>query len=285
MEETTRGTFEAPGAPTAALFITQTPQMDVLLDNNVVVHDVLGSRDAAHILKTGKALQFAMAIPNIIVPETINFLKRGINLEAGAGTIEKLFSMVIREKLGATQYYLRMKGLMIYGGTISLAGAGPWTSQLIMGGIVSAYSTVAPTNWTFTTPPTTAPLLSKDAGANHVTIRDVVGALDYNPSVRALSVSFNNFPFPIWATGSDTWADQLPTRRGAQVVYVSNQTTIDLFTLHDQDKEVNSTIVMKAAGSTITLTGGKIARYHKPYSTDAILSEQYLHVAKSIALA
>jgi len=281
MEETTRGTFEAPGAPTNAIFVAQTPELDWTYDLNLAVNKVTGSRDPAHVLATMPDLRFSMMIPNMVSPETINFLKRGFNLEAGAGTIERLFSGCLRTKLGATQYYLKMKGLIIGAGAIQLLGQGPWTvPALWMMGKLHGWDTSAPTNWTFVTPPTTVPLMSKDAGANHVTIRDLETSTDYTPSVRGLSIGFNNSLFPIPQTGVSEYADIIPTERAIQVRYVLNMKDLSIFNILKLMHEAKSTIVIKSATHTVTVDGGKLSPARIPVVTDTPITEAYVHVGK-----
>jgi len=287
MEETTRGTFQAPGVSTSATFVAQTPQIGYARDLNVAVNKVTGARDPAHVLATMPEVRFNLNIPNIVDPETINFLKRGINLEAGAGTIERLFSGVLRMKLGGTQYYLKLRSMIIGAGTIQLMGQGPWTAQVWMAGCLQGFDTTAPTNWAFVTPPTTTPLLSKDAGANHVTIRDVDTATDYNPSVRGLAIAWNNALFPIPQTGgtSNNYADIIPTDRMIRIRYVLNMKDNSIHEIHRLEHEVNSTIVIKSGTRTFTATGGKLSMANISIATDTPIGDGYQHDAKSGSLA
>jgi len=223
-----------------------------------------------------------MSIPGLYNPETMNFLKRGICLEAGAGTIEKLFSGCLRIKYGGTQYYLKLKAMMIGAGSVSLQGAGPWTATVWMIGKLNALDVSAPTNWTFVSPSTNATLMSKDSGSNHVTIRDVDASQDYTPNVRGLSFGFNNFVFPIPQTGSVDWADVIPTRRGINVRYVLNSKDTNIIGIHNLRHIVNSTIVVKpSAGWSLTATGGKMSPIRLPFTMDTPLVEAHTHVALS----
>jgi len=288
MEEATRNTFQVPGAPTAATFVAQTPQVAFRDDLGLALNYVTGTVDAAHVLDTLETPIVTMDIPNLLPTEGINFLKRSINLEGGVGTIEKLFSACIRQTLGTgNMHYLKLKGLMIGGGILGLAGAGNWWARnLQMLGLFDSFGEIAPTNWTFITPPTTKPLMSNDAGANHVTVRDVDAGVNYTPSIQALAVAWNRNPYPIIETGLNAWADQVPLERGVQVRYVLNRKDHALFDVLRLRHEVNSTIVIKASPPiTLTVTGGKLSPVTWSSDLGKPLEEGLVHVGKSIALA
>ena len=288
MEEDTRNTFQAPGAPTAATFVAQTPQISLRDDLNLALNYVTGTVDTAHVLDTLETPIITVDIPNLLPTEGIAFLKRGINLEAGAGTIERLFSACIRQTLGTgNMHYLKLKGMMIGAGVIGLAGAGNWWARnLQMLGLFDSFEEVAPTNWTFTTPPTTKPLMSNDAGASHITVRDVDAGVDYTPSVLGVSVAWNRNPYPIMETGLNTWADQIPLERGVQVNYILNRKDHTLFDVLRLRHEVNSTIIIRASPAiTLTVTGGKLSPITWSGELRRPLQEGLTNVGKSIALA
>ena len=284
MAETTRGTFKDPGAPTAATFICQSPELGFTEDWGLTGNAVTGSRDLAHVISTMQDARFSMLIPNVISPETMTFLKRGINLADG---IQATMSGCLRYSLGATAYYLALKHMLIGAGTISLIGGGAWAASVLMVAKVHSNTTSSPTNWTFPSPPSTFPLMSSDAGANHVTIKDVDTGVEYNPSVLGLTFAFNNGLFPIPATGTDTWADIIPTGRGASVRYIVSTeatTTPSLFTLANSHHECNSTIVIKTATHTLTITGGKVSPLTLPFTQDSPGRMAFMHIGKTVAL-
>lgn len=292
-EETTggRGVFEVPATAANSVFVTDSVEIGYDSDLGLAIDRVCGSRDPSAVSATLEAIRFSLAFPCVYPNDTIAFLKRGFNLEAGTGTIEWSFSLCLPMKLGTTQYYLKMKNCVIGAGTLGLMGSGPWTASCWIMGNIHAFDTVAPVNWTLQSAPTygtwagTA-ITGRATGANPVIIRDVAAAVNYTPSVRGVTIAFNNGLFPIPEAGLSAYADYIPLSRSLAVALSLNFKDDNVFALHRSAKEVNTYITILTSGShSFVGSGGKISPLQIPTTQSTPLVMAISHAIQAGVLA
>lgn len=260
MAEGTRGTFSTG---TTAVFIGQSPQLSFSSSIGAYQNYVAGSRDPSEALASIQTLGLNLSF-GTIVNATLGFMKRGINLADG---IETSMSMCLRETVGATARYLKLKNCLIGGGAFGAVGSGPVQGTVALVGNLEAYDGTAPTNWSFADP-TTGAYTGASGGANNVTVRDVHAAQDYTPSVRSWVVAFNNGIFPIPTCDSTAFADFIPTKRAVNVSLSINKKNLDMFGIHNSRHDTNVTIVISTPSVTFTGTGGLLDPANLTFSSD-----------------
>jgi len=190
-QETTRGTFFAPGTSHLALWIGA--QASVRFIERFTRQPIYVS-DAGHlytILTAAKRymLQLFLAPQST---ESIEFLKFAFNSSGDTGSALTSLSLCLPCKIPVagtdTQYYIKLKRCMLEGAGIGYQGKGALGARVDVSGLLEAFDTNAPTDWVAPTDPATAPLTSTDGGTSHLTIKDLTTLTTYTP--RPLSMFF-----------------------------------------------------------------------------------------------
>jgi hypothetical protein len=269
MAEGTRGTFSTG---TTAVFIGQSPQLAFGSSIGSWRNAVAGSRDPSEAGASVQTLALNLSF-GTIVNKTLLFMKRGINLADGIATS---MSMCLRETVGGTARYLKLKNALIGGGAFGVVGSGPVQGMVAIAGNLSAYDGSAPTNWVFASP-TTGAYTGASGLANNVIVRDVDAAVTYTPSVRSWAVGFNNGIFPIPECGNEAFADFIPTTRGINVSLSVNKKDLYLWGIHNLRHDSNVTIIISSPGVTFTATGGLLDPANLTFATDSPNFEVYTH--------
>ena len=269
MAEAVRGTF-SPG--TTAVFIGQSPQLSFGSSIGAYRNIVAGSRDPSEVLAGIQTLGLNLSF-GTIVNATLVFMKRGINLADG---IQTSMSMCLREIVGGTARYLKLKNCLIAGGAFGAVGSGPVQGTVALVGNLSGYDGNAPTNWNFAVP-TTGAYTGASGLVGNVIVRDVDAAQNYTPSVRSWVVGFNNGIFPIQECGNEAFADFIPTTRGINVNLSVNKKSLDLWGIHNLRHDSNVTIIISSPSVTFTATGGLLDPANLSFTSDSPNFEVYQH--------
>ncbi len=294
MEETTRGTFTAPGAPTASTYICKHGSLKITYNANDVPFDVSGSEDPAAVLPTLKVVS-GVLVYQPQSTEGIVFAKRLFNAVGGTPDPSTTISLCFKVTFGSggTVYYYKLKHCLLGApgggaGTISFAGQGPWTVSIPIFGKLQAFDTTAPTNWTFTTASTADPLMSADAGATMLTITDTDASTSYTPVCLGASVMVTRNLALIAGGGSNLYTDIYPAGRRTSARYVVPYDNVNLNSLYNMvhnQKNTTSVLTIKSATHSLTNTGGKLVSDTSDFDAPDTITQTLTHWAKTCALA
>ncbi len=292
MEETIRGTFEAPAAATNTTFVAQSGGLFISYNAGDVPVDVTGSEDATAILPTLKEVSAVLTYQPVSTEGT-EFLKRGMNAIGGSPNPKTTFSVCFKTIFNATTYYYKLKHCLVGapgGGRVSLGFVeqGPWIATAPIYGKLQAWDASAPTNWTFDPIPSADPLMSADAGATMLTITNVDASTNVTPVVRGASVEVIRNLTVIGGGGSNFWTDIYPAGRRSIARYlipVNDTTLVTLYNQMHNQKNTTSVLTVKSATTTATLTGGKLVSDTINFQPADQVDEALIHVAETFALA
>jgi len=270
MAEATRGTFSTG---TTAVFAGQSPRLTFTSDLGSYLNYVAGTRDASEALRGIQTLGLGVTF-GTVVAATLTFLKRGVNLADG---IQTTFSGCLRETVGGTARYLKLKNCLIGSGGFGVVGSGPLQATVALVGNLEAYDNSAPTNWVFASTATGAYTGASSGLSTPVTVRNVTDGQDYTPSIRSWAVGFNNGIFPIPQVGLTSFADFIPTQRGIAVTLSVNKKDLNLWGTHKDGDDVNLYIAISTPGITFTATGGLLDPVDMSFMSDAPNFEVWTH--------
>jgi len=293
MEEVTRGTFQAPGAPANTTYVAKHALMTINGNMNPLYADALGSEDVAAVLTQMKEVVLTLAY----TPQTtegIVFAKRGMNAIGGSPDPKTSFSSCFKLKIGTTQYYYKLKYCLVgspygNGGRIDLgfAAQGPWSISMPIYAQLQAFDTSAPTNWTFITPSTADPLMSADAGANLLTITDVDASTSYTPKCLGANITVMRKLALIPAGGTNDWTDAYPAGRRVLARYMlalDDTVNASIHNMVFNAKNTTSVLTIKSATHTATCTGGELVDIQLPFGGE-VVDYTVGHAAETFALA
>ena len=117
VEETIFGT-----TPTSPAFISCGPLVDMSISTEIgsLTYRQIGSRDFYSLIKTGEEYSFEVTYN----PIGIDLIKRGIDLPAGTGTIEKSLTIAMSFKLNDIENYILFKGCVTNNIEVEIANDG-----------------------------------------------------------------------------------------------------------------------------------------------------------------
>ncbi len=256
MQETTRGTFQAPGAADNAGWIARQARLQFVEQFAREPVRVIGKYGIDDLLNVGKAYMMQLFfVP--VVTHSINFLKFAFGESGGTGSALASLSLSFSLASGGSTYYIKLMNCQLAGASLGFRGRGSLAARVDISGILSAYDTSAPTNWTLISDPATAKLKSTDGGASPLKIQDLTTTVISYPRPESLFFNVRNGLDFIDAADSDTWIDN-PVSDISRTVTVGFARSDEVYrALANTGNFLRATWTIKTSTHSIEFDGGK----------------------------